>query len=270
MICYVGTLLHFRVPTMWLRKLICFPQKQLNLFTATCADRSSKSGESNCTQYSNMKQKKRQNNPAAPRDARTHKRNKHYVLYSLWLCVHACVCACVYVQEIRQKLRGKICHIGFASCWADLFFKNSYKKNKMAQRVTPSLNIKILWWHAVWGCIHLPASVGMLCLCDIVATVCISAFNWIKSEVRKNCLVAPPAPNILQIMVNWPFDTGSSFPFLALVQNWIPSPPLPFLWASLESLTLTWQDQASTQMSWMSFLPLRHPPSPSLGHLIHA
>lgn len=62
----------------------------------------------------------------------------------------------------------------------------------------------------MWICIHR------------YTTVCISAVGYkVKSE-DLFCF-----RNILQIMEDWPFDTSSSFPFLALVQKWIPSPALP-------------------------------------------
>lgn len=75
---------------------------------------------------------------------------------------------------------------------------------------------------------------------------------------------------ILQITRTDLLTPAPSFPFLALVQERIPSPPSPLPRYSLVGPALTWLDQANTQMSWMSSLPLWHPPSPSLGLLIRA
>lgn len=63
-------------------------------------------------------------------------------------------------------------------------------------------------------------------------------------------------------------DTKSSFHIW--LQRRSDSPLPPSHWAGLERPALTWLDQANTQMSLMSFLPHRHPPSASLGLLIRA
>ena len=63
---------------------------------------------------------------------------------------------------------------------------------------------------------------------------------------------------------DWPLDISSGFPFLALMQELLPSP----FRSGLKAPALTWLQQANTQMSSASFLPLRRPPSPSLGLLI--
>lgn len=78
---------------------------------------------------------------------------------------------------------------------------------------------------------------------------------------------APPAlssGNILQIMTGWPFDTSSRFPFLARVRS--SGFPLPFPRPSSSLPHMA----NNTERPECRSLPLRHPPSPSLGHLIRA
>lgn len=89
---------------------------------------------------------------------------------------------------------------------------------------------------------------------------------------RRSTYTLRNRPHYNSSCITWtdPLTPALSFPFLALVQETIPSPPSPLPRYSLVGPALTWLDQANTQMSWMSSPPLWHPPSPSLGLLIHA
>lgn len=130
--------------------------------------------------------------------------------------------------EIREKLRRQVCDNGIVSCSGHLLLKNN---NSYA--------------YYKWIYLLLPL------------TYCLYRCCWSEFKVPALLYLYSQEHPTNQ---DWPFDTSSSFPFLASAQTWIPSPP--YLLLSL-GLMLTWQEQENTQMSWMLFLPLRHPPSPN-------